>query len=134
MAFVTKAYTDHRVGAKNQGVTVQNPTLPEVIDAVQRLNGSQYTEVILSGDQSDLTISGGNEGRYVAFISVNGDQAFYNLINAKGRPDRDLRVVTGGQVGVYPERAVVSLADVQNAATSFFESGEAPALIWEKQE
>ena len=134
MAFVTKAYSDRRVGPKNEGQTVQSPTLQDVTDAVRRLDGKQHTEVILSGDKRELTISGGNEGRFIAFISVNGDEAFYNLINPQGSPDVDLRLVTGGQVGTYPSRVVVPLSDVLNAATGFYESGDVPTLPWEKQD
>ena len=134
MPFVTRAYRDQRVGAKNQPVTVQNPTLQQVTDAVETLDGRQRTEVILSGEKRELTISGGNDGRYIAFISVNGDEAFYNLINAAGSPDGELRLVTGGQVATYPSRVVVPLADVLSAASSFYETGEAPMLNWEKQD
>lgn len=134
MAFVTKAYSDRRVGAKNQPVTVQNPTLQQVTDAIYRLDGKERTELILSGDKRELTISGGNDGRYIAFISANSDEAFYNLINPQGSPDVELRVVTGGQVGTYPSRNVVTLSDILGAATSFYETGEAAALPWEKQD
>ena len=133
MAFVTRAYSDHRIGARNQALTVQNPTLQQVTDAVRQLDGKQFTEVVLSGDKRELTISGGNDDRYIAFISVDGDQVFYNLINPQGSPDLDLRVVAGGQVGSYPSRGVVPLKDALSAATSFYETGEAPTLIWEKQ-
>lgn len=134
MAFVTRAYRDRRVGAKNEAATVQNPTLQQVTEAVQTLDGRQRTEVILSGEKRELTISGGNDGRYIAFISVNGDETFYNLINPAGSPDVELRLVTGGQVGTYPSRVVVSLSDVLSAASSFYETGEAPMFNWEKQD
>ena len=134
MAFVTKAYSDRRVGAKNQAVTIQNPTLQQVTDAIHRLDGKEHTELIFSGDKRELTISGGNDGRYIAFISVNVDEAFYNLINPQGSTDVELRIVAGGQVGTYPSRVVVPLSDVLSAATGFYESGEVPTLPWEKQD
>ncbi len=133
MTFVTRIYTDRRVGVRNDGRSVSGPSLNQVLDAVRRLDGEQFTELLLSGEKRNLTISGGNEGRYIAFISVNGDEAFYNLTNAEGNPKLELKVVTGGQVGSYSSRQVVPLSSVLTAARDFYESGQASTLLWEKQ-
>jgi hypothetical protein len=104
------------------------------IDAVKSLDGRTTTQVVLEGDDKALLIGGGNDGRYNVVLAVNIDEAFFNLLNSHGSPDREVRIVTGGQAGLFPETQSVSLEAVLKAATYFFDSGGMnPNLAWEQQ-
>jgi hypothetical protein len=134
MSFVTSMIADERVGARNLGKEARNPALEQALNAVQSLDGKKYTELILVGEGRNLTISGGNDGRYIAFISINEDEAFHNLLNPGETSTAEVDVVAGGQLGSFPARQVVTLPMVVAAAKEFFETGKSSdELTWETQ-
>jgi len=134
MQFVKLLSVDKRVGARDEGGSKPCENVKSAIDAVRSLDGRVTTQVVLEGDNKALLIGGGNDGRYNVVLAVNIDESFFNLVNSQGSPDREVRIVTGGQAGLFPETQSVSLETVIEAATYFFDSGGmAPDLVWEEQ-
>jgi len=106
---------------------------------IRQLDGRAYTQVVLEGDGKALLIGGGNDGRYNVVLAVNIDEAFYNLLNPAACADTELantelKVVTGGQAGLFPTRQCVDLETTLKAAAVFFDTGKmAQDLVWERQ-
>jgi hypothetical protein len=120
-------------------VEILGPTLKQVLEAVRRLNGKNTTSINIELVRKHLTISGGNEGRYIAFLTQvkAGEEIFFNLLSSRApakASDQKLEVVAGRQCGLYPRRQVVDLKTVLRAARHFALYGtKCPPLIWEKQ-
>ena len=133
MAFVNEIITDMWVGARKQSDRVPCRDLSQVVNAIRKLDGDKYTEVILFGQGRTLIIGGGNKGRYVVVLTVGQDEAFQTLLNATPAVGDDIPVVVGGQEGLYPANQVVDLSAALQSSESFFESGEPAAnMRWER--
>jgi hypothetical protein len=133
MQFVENLTADKRVGVRDEGRTVSCESLESALNSIRQLDGRVRTQVILEGKDRALLIGGGNDGRYNVVMAVNVDEEFYNLVNPSGSLDRQLKVVTGGQAGLFAERQCVDLATALRAAEVFFYSGEpASDLAWER--
>jgi hypothetical protein len=135
MSFVKKLTIDKRGEIPEQLVSSPCDNAEAALSAVRQLDGQARTEVVLEGPGKKLFISGGNDGRYIAFASVDNDRTLFNLLNGRDSPlEEELEVVTGGQAGLFPPRQCVDLPTALKAAAYFFESGESsPELIWERQ-
>jgi hypothetical protein len=118
-------------------VEILGPTLRQVLEAVRRLNGKNTTSINIDLVRKNLTISGGNEGRYIAFLTYGVDDAFYNLLSTRTPAkanEQELDVVAGQQCGLFPRRQVLDFKTVLRAARHFARHGtKCPSLIWEKQ-
>jgi hypothetical protein len=120
-------------------VEILSPTLKQVLEAVRRLNGKNTTSINIELVRKHLTIGGGNEGRYIAFLTQirAGEETFFNLLSSRApakASDEELGVVAGRQYGLYPRRHVVDLKTAIRAARHFALYGtKCPSLIWEKQ-
>jgi hypothetical protein len=124
--------TDDWRGAISKTSTVENAEWAEIEPAVLRLNQAQYTQVLLRrGDGAELLLGGGR-GQYQLSIG-EGDDAFANLVDDARRMMPKTKLVTGGQVGLFPAHYVVGLDAVLAAIRGFIEEGRAvPTLAWER--
>jgi hypothetical protein len=133
--FVNRIVEDDWSGVRSGETECECNSIEQVIAAIKRLNGRNKTSVYLHGDgQRSLTVSGGNDGRYVAFVTIGVDDEFYNLIDPT-RPDSEmLDVVTGGERGKYPASQCVALDAAVNAVRQFALDGSmSRSLTWQKQ-
>jgi hypothetical protein len=132
--YVTYFSVDKWVGPSDHGEELEAHSIRDIVSAIKNLNGRDRTNVILqSYKERSMTIGGGNEGRYIAFVTVDRDLKFYNLINPKAA-DGTIDVVAGGQAGSFPARQVVDLRTVLKAAKYFAKFGRRePSLKWERQ-
>src|SRR5215471_10875004 len=97
--FVKLMHTDNWEGVSNRNEVSEPPSFDEIDRAIRRLNGRNFTMVVLSTcDILTLTVAGGNDGRYLTELTVGEDDEFYILVNA-GAGLEELSVVTGGQKG-----------------------------------
>jgi Immunity protein Imm1 len=99
---------------------------------LRRLNGTNRTIVaLIVDDDRHLTVGGGNDGRYVCYVTSGGQ--ILNLKNpAVGKEIKTVRIVTGGQAGEFPLDLCVDLGEVTLAAEYYAERGKPnPALAWE---
>ena len=130
--YVTEIVEDNWTGNRKHTVRYECDDPAQVATAVRRLNGKNKTTVIfVSRQRRSLTVSGGNDGRYIVYLAVGDDEQFYNLVNVSSR-NHELEVVTGGQCGLYPARRCVNLVVAIQAATQFAEDGSMlKSLTWE---
>jgi hypothetical protein len=133
--YVKRIVEDSWSGARSGEFEYECNNLRQIVAAVKKLNGHNKTSVYLQADgEKSLTVSGGNDGRYVAFVTVGVDDEFYNLVDL-GRPEgQTLEVVAGGQTGAFPAKQCVGLETALEAARQFALDGSmAPSLAWERQ-
>jgi hypothetical protein len=133
--YVKRIVEDHWSGACSDDVEYECDNVRQVVAAIKKLNGHNKTSVYLQADgEKSLTVSGGNDGHYVAFVTVGVDDEFYNLVDL-GQPEGQmLEVVTGGQRGTFSAKQCVGLETALEAARQFALDGSmAPSLAWEKQ-
>jgi hypothetical protein len=132
-------YIEDRVVHTINDVEILGPTLKQALEAVRRLNGKNTTNIIVDLGSKHLTIGGGNEGRYIAFLTQikAGEETFFNLLSSRAPAEankEELGVIAGRQYGLYPRRQVVDLKTVVLAARHFAQYGtRCPSLISEKQ-
>lgn len=134
MGFVNLVESDKREGVQERLLGVEDPGIMDVLDAIRRLDGENYTVVSLEGNDGlrRMTIGGGNNGFYNVYIAVDIDREFYNLLNPDALPDSLTTLITGGQAGNFPTTHCVDIQTAIKAAEVFFESGEpAPELQWD---
>ncbi|HEY6345535.1 MAG TPA: Imm1 family immunity protein [Bryobacteraceae bacterium] len=132
MPFIDKIVADNWKGAKNTNQKYTCRNVGDAIEAIERLNGRNFTQVVLKGKDAALIVGGGNGGRYSVELALGEDKDFYTLVNPKTTGDQDVTIVTGGQAGAFPANQCVSLAFVLKAVEDFFVHGQpSSALTWE---
>jgi len=136
--FIDKIYEDFWEGNKCSDIEYPCNDTSQVTKAINQLNGKQKTMLILTSNKQNksLTISGGNNSRYIAYMTVGIDDEFFNLTNKETTNEQDdCEVVAGGQSGVYPIKQCLNLELIIEAGIYFSETGDMkPELIWEKDQ
>lgn len=134
--FVDRIYEDEWSGVYCKDIEYECSDFEQVELAIRKLNGKNKTMVILSStkDHKTLTIGGGNDGRYIAYLSINTDDKFYNLINNDKNSFGQCDIVAGGQSGAYPSKQCLTINMVMDACKIFSLYGKKnPDAIWELQ-
>ena len=133
--YVKRIIEDNWSGVKTADVKYECSSVEQVVAAVRKLNGRNKTSIYLLADgEKSLTVSGGNDGRYIAFLTIGTDDEFYNLVALTHCKDQMMEVVTGGQKGMHPARQCIDLETVLEAAQRFALDGSmSPMLTWERQ-
>jgi hypothetical protein len=91
-------YIEDRVVHTINDVEILGPTLKQVLEAVRRLNGKNTTSINIDLGSKHLTIGGGNEGRYISFLTQvrAGKETFFNLAGSSGAASGPtIRLATG---------------------------------------
>jgi hypothetical protein len=119
---------------------IAHPDWARIEAAIRALDGDARTDVVLGAsnenpaDTPHMMIGGGNEGRYIVYATYDGRRLFDLLRSDAGSEsdDEDMRVVAGGQEGIFSASNVVDLATALAAARAFALDGElAPGLNWD---
>jgi hypothetical protein len=133
--YVKRIIEDNWSGVRNSDVEYECKNIEQVVAAIKKLDGRNKTSVYLqAGGEKSLTVSGGNDGRYVAFVTIGVDDEFFNLVDLRQPADQMLDVVTGGQRGAFPAKQVVGLETALEAARQFASDGSmSSSVTWEKQ-
>lgn len=117
-----------------------HPDWEQIEAAIRALDGDARTDVALRAsnenpaDTPHMMIGGGNDGRYIVYATYDGRRLFDLHRSDAGSPtdEEDMRVVAGGQEGIYHAREVVDLATALVAARAFALGGElASELNWD---
>ena len=110
-------------------------SIGQITAAIERLDGKNHTSLIITRDDDrSLTIAGGNDGRYMVFVTVGVDEAFFNLVDPSKTTDKHVEVVVGGQAGEPSERQCVTRDMAIKAAMDFVTRGVmSEQLTWETQ-
>ena len=122
---VKKALYDEWKSNINYGGIVQVTSWDEVEKLIYSLDGLKHTQVIFTDEEEDslICIGGGNEGFYKVYITLDDNESFYDLVNPYGRNDKELHLVTGGQLGDLEEEICVTIDMVLLAAKTFCMEG-----------
>lgn len=114
---------------------LESPTWGDIEAAIQRLNGSSCSLVILGIGQPPvphMAVGGGEDGKYIVYITYD-NLTFYSLINPHVPAGKRL-LVAGGQRGSYESNLCVGLSEALCAAKTYAETGQRDStLTWEKQ-
>src|SRR5438552_2128913 len=118
--YVKRIVEDNWSGVHSDDVETECGNIDQVVAAVKKLNGRNKTSVYLQADGAkSLTVSGGTNGRYVAFVTIGVDDEFYNLVDPQQPPDQVLNLKAGGQLGAYSAKQCVGFETVLEAARQF---------------
>lgn len=123
--YVNKAIYDEWENNADIGGMIEGISWDIAEKLIKSLDGSKYTQVILSNELDDefICIGGGNYGLYNVFITLDDNESFYDLFNLNGRHDNVLKLVTGGQLGDFEEDICVTIDKVLLAAKTFCMAG-----------
>src|SRR5262249_31636538 len=64
-----RLYVEDCVRHAHNDIEILGPTLRQILEAVRRLNGKNTAPINIDLGSKHLTISGGNEGCYIAFLT-----------------------------------------------------------------
>lgn len=110
-----------------------NPSICEVVEAIDALDADQRTMITLFGPNGEHLVVGGGNGQYVCFISTSDDE-LWNLKDEHAVCENPVLLNVGGQQGDYLPKNVVDRDMIVQAATEFFDGGRrANSLGWERQ-
>lgn len=131
MIAVTKVFEEDWQGTSSTDSEWICSNVEEVLQAVRRLNGRNKTLIELIVDEATyLTVGGGNEGRYVCYIT-SGEQ-MHNLVNPDALPGEQTVIVAGGQRGEYDAKLCCGIEEVMRAVQYFAAHGAPnPDQNWE---
>lgn len=122
---VTSLCTDEVIGAECREHCCDRPTWRTVAAAIDQLDGDRYTIVILETEHgTSLTIGGGNNGRYVAYVSEQSEPTFRSVVNRNSDQNEEVELVIGGQSGAFPANQCINHQSVIAAAKDFYDRGK----------
>ncbi len=130
--FASELSADRWDGYDENRTEIQSPTLADIERAVHKLDGEEYTSVILGAEgETHFAVSGGSAGRYVVYATFD-NMTFHNLLGPGDKSDT-VYLTAGGQEGDYPGNTIVDRETALAAALTFAESGELDSsLTWEE--
>jgi hypothetical protein len=117
-------------GVRNLESVRENPAPLDVAQAIRRLDQRRYTLVALETDGEAHMLVGGGNGEYVVSATLDG-LTFLNLVTTPEHSG-EVKVVVGGQEGLYASHLLVAQDDTLKAALTFTERGQLdPSFRWE---
>ncbi|HYO58157.1 Imm1 family immunity protein [Archangium sp.] len=119
-------------GVRNLECVRENPDPLDVAQAIRRLDQRRHTLVALEADSEAHMLVGGGNGDYVISATLDG-LTFLNLVTAPVH-QRDVKVVVGGQDGLYAPHLIIAQDAALKAALTFTERGQLdPRFRWESR-
>ena len=130
MLFIRKII-EESTSNKDEDAVTEISELVQVKDAVEKLNGSTITGVVLERDKDNLMIIGGGaDNKYVVHAEVKG--TMYVMANKFPIPKPPVEVIVGQKKGTYDSKRVLGLSMVLEAAKHFASRGAlAQTFNWE---
>lgn len=132
--FIKRMYFDEWQGTVDKGGYAEDPTIEEIAAALTALDGDCHTQVVISDETDDAFISGGGgkDGLYVVYITLDGNESFYNLLDDKSESEETITLMTAGEPHEYPRYACVDYATMLKAFETFANEGKVDEnLKWE---
>ena len=122
---VVKIIEERYIGNRAEVTEQEYSDAAQVISAIGEINGKDCTSIAFStNDETAFSVGGGEGNRYVAFLALATDDAFFTLIDPDKPEDECIDLVVGGQRGSYPLRQCVDKATVIQAALYFCQLGK----------
>jgi hypothetical protein len=132
---VTQVLIDDWIAGTTQSRSLPAKTSDDIERAICLLDGQKHTLLILLSHDRDTFMSvGGGPDRYV--VEVNrANKRFDQLRDDENTPDRQIRLMVGGQEGLFQARYCVVRSSALLAAQHFWSSGKlAASLTWDHRE
>jgi hypothetical protein len=130
MTAVTRLIEECWEGVRNLECVRDNPTSLDVTQAIRRLDQRRHTLVALETDGEAHMLVGGGNGEYIVSATLDG-LTFLNLVTTPVHQE-EVRVVVGGQEGLYASELIIAQDATLEAALTFTERGQlAPSFRWE---
>ena len=130
---ITRASCDSRTAGNEDRIEIENPIWEDIEAMIRSLDGESRTLVTLGNEEEGfyMAVGGGENGKYIAYISYDDGEQIHNLIRPDARAEDWVELIVGGQRGRFPANTCVSQEMVQLAARRFFDTQEAePSLHW----
>jgi hypothetical protein len=113
---------------------VSDPSLADVRDAIDALDGQERNDVYLVATATAPTpylCVGGGAGRYLV-TGVAAEDRFPTLVDPDGSAEPEVLLRVGGQDGAYPGNWIHTLETAMRAAEHFWETGQfgGAGLTW----
>lgn len=112
------------------------PSWEEIANLIFALDGDKRTMVTFGNEAESfyMCIAGGSDNRYIVYLSFDEEELLYDLLNPEVKNAENMvRLVTGGQEGLYPANSCVTVQMAMDAAEYFYHYQEPnPQLTWEK--
>lgn len=126
---IERLETDEWDKRNNVGILIENPSLFEIVDKLNKLDGVKLDTVTLYKNTDEfLAVGGGNNGKYV--LSIITIEKTFELSN-EGFGENRVLISVGGQDGEFPEYMIVNKATVEQAVKYYYENGlPDPDLNW----
>lgn len=118
-------------GNKAKSSLINAAQKTDIVKAIKALDNKITTEVLVEHSNGSYLQLGGGAGRYHV-IYGNEQDDFFTLSDVT-RIDGKEELVTGGQLGVFDARFIVSQQQAVRAAETFYELGQRDSqLVWVK--
>lgn len=106
----------------------------EILEIVEKLDAKRHTLVNFFPSENDYLMIGGGDGKYVITGEENG--VIFNLTNSKVQGTEKVALNTGGQLGLFEPKYIISKELAFKCVLQYFSTGKIPkddeTLIWEK--
>ena len=107
-----------------------------LLEILEKLDAKQHTLVNLALSEENYLMIGGGGGKYVVTGEENG--IIFNLINPKDGSTLKIELNTGGQIGLFESKYILSKEIAFKCAVKCLTMGYIPQndldLSWEKYE
>ncbi|MCX6803897.1 MAG: hypothetical protein NTY48_04995 [Candidatus Diapherotrites archaeon] len=105
--------------------------LIQVKEAIDRINGTNKTAVVLKKDDSNfMIIGGGQNGKYIVNAYIKGKM--YSMANKFNVPKDSIELIVGGKAGIHQSKYCLNLEMVLESAKHFALRGAlAQTFNWE---
>jgi len=133
MLFVKKIIEEDLNSKSEEDIVSELRELPQVKEAVERINGENKTAVLLQRDSQNLMVIGGGQNeKYAVYAIFKGKKYF--MANKYDVHKEPVELIVAGKKGHYPSRKCLNLQMVLEAAKHFADRGAlAQTFNWETQ-
>lgn len=104
----------------NEEVVV-NPTWPETLALLRKLDGDKFTLVFFEISDTGSALVGGGQENFIVSITIDGD--IYTLMNDK-QGKSETHLVIGGQLGNYCDNICIELNPMLEVIQYYYEAGK----------
>ncbi|HEY8463774.1 MAG TPA: hypothetical protein VIM29_07120 [Bacillota bacterium] len=128
---IIRLETDEWDKKNNVGVSIDNPSLEQIMEKIDKLDGINEDSISLfKSDDEFLAIGGGDQNKCV--LSIVTSNKTLELSNGTSNSERVL-VSVGGQDGEFPGYMLVDKALVKEAVIYYYKEGlPNPELEWKE--